>query len=125
MCFCFCLFFLSFYVNIIKENPFGLGYEGYLTSQSVKENKYKLRLVHNFLLQWALNYGVITLFLGFAFIIYYIMKCKKQRKLLSIENIIIFLVLLHSMQDVSLSFLSVDNLVIFLAMKNFYMQENN
>ena len=66
--------------EIIKDYPFGLGYEGYLEHQLIKENKYILRLVHNVCYQIVLNYGVITFILMLASICGYIMICKNNKR---------------------------------------------
>lgn len=109
--------------DIIKDYPFGLGYEGYLNHQEIKENKYKLRLVHNMPYQIVLNYGVIMLVFTLIYFYMYIKKCIDNKKLINTENIILLLLLLHSLIDIGTSFLAIDNIVIMLITRNLYKEE--
>lgn len=104
--------------DIIKDYPVGLGYEGYLNHQLIKENKYKLRLVHNMPYQIVLNYGFIMLIVAIYYFIRYIMICIKNKKLISYENLILLLLLMHSMIDIGTSFLALNNIVIILITRN-------
>lgn len=106
--------------DIIKDYPFGLGYEGYLKHNVIKENKYKLRLVHNAPYQIVLNYGFIMLALSLIYFARYIYICARNKKLLSYENVIILLVLLHSLIDIDMSFIVIPNILIMLAVRNLY-----
>ncbi|MCQ2911650.1 MAG: O-antigen ligase family protein [Clostridia bacterium] len=109
--------------DIIKDYPFGLGYEGYLKHNVIKENKYKLRLVHNVPYQIVLNYGFIMLALSLIYFARYIYICARNKKLLSYENVIILLVLLHSLIDIDMSFLVIPNILIMLAVRNLYPEK--
>lgn len=109
--------------DIIKDYPFGLGYEGYLKHNVIKENKYKLRLVHNAPYQIVLNYGFIMLALSLIYFVRYIYICARNKKLLSYENVIMLLVLLHSLIDIDMSFLVIPNILIMLAVRNLYPEK--
>lgn len=109
--------------DIIKDYPFGLGYEGYLKHNVIKENKYKLRLVHNAPYQIVLNYGFIMLALSLIYFARYIYICARNKKLLSYENVIILLVLLHSLIDIDMSFIVIPNILIMLAVRNLYPEK--
>lgn len=104
--------------EIIKEYPLGLGYEGYLKHQEIKENKYRLRLVHNMPYQITLNYGMVMLsFLAYCMYKYIVLMIKKK-KLFNFINIILILTFLHSLVDIGTSFLVIDNLLILLLLRN-------
>lgn len=109
--------------EIIKDYPFGLGYEGYLEHQVIKENKYILRLVHNLPYQIVLNYGVVTFMLLLAIIEAYVLLCFRNKKLFDVSNIILVLMFVHSLLDIDFSFLAIDNLLIVLCMKNLFNEE--
>ncbi|MCQ2748550.1 MAG: hypothetical protein MJ246_00615 [Clostridia bacterium] len=104
--------------EIIKDYPFGLGYEGYLEHQEIKENKYTLRLVHNLPYQIVLNYGIITFLFLLAIIDAYFMICKNNKKLFDVSNILLVLIFIHSLMDIDFSFLAIDNILIVLCMRN-------
>lgn len=106
--------------DIIKDYPFGLGYEGYLKHNVIKENKYKLRLVHNMPYQIVLNYGFIMLLIAVIYFVRYIYLCARNKKIMSYENVILLLLLLHSLIDIDFSFLSISNITIMLCLRNIY-----
>lgn len=106
--------------EIIKDYPLGLGYEGYLNHQEIKENKYKLRLVHNMPYQIVLNYGIQTLILTIILFARYMFISFKNKKLFSYENIILYLFILHTLMDIDNSFLALDNYILMLAVRNIF-----
>ncbi len=113
---------LSYYkeaVELIRENPQGFGYEEYLRYQVRKEGKYRLRLVHNGLLQMCLNYGILSLILFTLLLYLAIKKAGNTRG----ELMSYLLVLAHSMVDITFSYISVNNILIITAFLICYDQQ--
>ncbi len=89
-------------LRIIKDNPFGLGYDGWYYKQvEVQTGVYDTKFVHNSVLQVLLDVGIIptiTLFLMLGMTFF----SKKQN---TFSRIMMLLILGHSLIDVDLEYI--------------------
>lgn len=103
-------------INIIKDHPLGVGYNGYIHIQKkYQTGVYGTRYVHNSFLQYALEIGIPGLMLFIIFLVGYFKDFKFNN-----ENIAFLTIIIHSIIDVDLSFLFIFNIMILL----FYFKKN-
>lgn len=89
-------------IKIIKDNPFGIGYDGWYYKQvEVQTGVYDTKFVHNSVLQVLLDVGIIpTIALFFMLIMTFFNK--KQN---TFSRVIMLLILGHSLIDVDLEYI--------------------
>lgn len=111
------LLYYSDAINIVKNNIWGLGYDGYYYIQGAYQTGiYKVKLVHNSVLQVALEIGIIGI------VLYGIMFCSiliRRAKNLKHENLdyldlAFFIIVIHSLFDFDLSFGVLVNILIVI-----------
>lgn len=99
-------------IRIMKEHPWGLGYEGYKYVQGrYQTGVYSVEFVHNDWLQIALDIGVIPVIVLIAAIIQSFIS--KKRGIL--EKIVLGLIVFHSFFDFDLQYLAMW-FILFLVM---------
>lgn len=95
------LLYWSDAVPVILEHPFGLGYMGYYFLQpQFQTGVYTTRFVHNDILQWGLDAGVIPMAVFTVVIFANILNRKNTNQ----NRIILTLIFLHSMFDFDLQY---------------------
>lgn len=103
-------------INIIFNNIWGLGYDGYYNVVGkYATGFYKVRLVHNSFLQIGLNLGILGMMVYILLFFYYF----KNNFNLEYYNIIFLIIVLHSMIDFTLQFMFIyDILILLIYFKN-------
>ncbi|HAN10819.1 MAG TPA: hypothetical protein DCP90_09460 [Clostridiales bacterium] len=111
--------FLYYYdaLGIILKNIWGLGYDGYYYIEGAYQTGiYKVRLVHNSILQVALEIGIIGVI---AYLVMGINSILKRIKRLKHENfdyldLALIIILAHSLFDFDLSFGVLINIIVMI-----------
>ncbi len=89
-------------LDMIKENPFGYGYEGWYYKQvEIQTGVYDTKYVHNSVLQVLLDVGIIPTIAIAVLLILTIFKTKMSLK----NRLILILILGHSLIDIDLEFM--------------------
>ena len=100
-------------LRILKEHPFGMGYLGYYYMEPVMQTGYySVRMIHNDLLQLALDLGILPGVLLAAAYVWKIFQRGLQIRL----RLLLILMGLHFLVDFDLSFLAVWYLLILCLM---------
>lgn len=102
-------------VGIILKHPFGTGYYGYYyLQQEVQTGVYSVVNVHNELLQFMLDMGIVPALIIYGNLIRLIVKSENTR-----DKIILLILTLHSLFDYDLQFVVIWMvLIIFMDFKN-------
>jgi len=110
-------------IEMIKENPFGYGYEGWYYKQvEIQTGVYDTKFVHNSILQVILDVGIIPA-LALMILLVGTFFDKKQ----SVQNRLILLILLgHSLIDIDLAYLYFILLIVMIIdFEKFEVKKNN
>lgn len=103
-------------IEMINENPFGLGYYGYFYLQrAYQSGVYFIKFIHNSLLQVALDIGILGALSFIGLIVSYLCFDIKDNKIYKL----IFLVIIgHSMIDFDFQFLFIWLIIVLLISLN-------
>ena len=117
------LLYYSDALNMIKDNPFGYGYEGWYFKQAeVKTGVYDTKYVHNSVLQVLLDVGIVPTIALFALLLFTFFD-KKQTAL---SRLIMILILGHSIIDIDLEYIYFILLIVpFIDFKKYKCGENS
>ncbi|MBQ9280525.1 MAG: O-antigen ligase family protein [Clostridia bacterium] len=89
-------------LSMIKDNPFGYGYEGWYYKQvEVQTGVYDTKYVHNSILQVALDVGIIPMIVLFVMLVFHFFD-KRQT---TFTRMMALLILGHSLIDFDLEYL--------------------
>jgi hypothetical protein len=96
------LLYYSYAVKMVADNPFGYGYEGWYYKQGeTQTGVYDTKFVHNSLLQFALDVGIIPT----AFLVALVISVFFDKSQNSFSRIIMILILGHSIIDIDLEYI--------------------
>lgn len=88
--------------KLIVKHPFGMGYYGYYyLEQEIQTGVYSVANVHNELIQLILDIGIVPAVIVFGNLIRCILKCERGSR----DQIILILLLLHSLFDYDFQFM--------------------
>ncbi len=110
-------------ISLIRENPFGYGYEGWYYKQpEIQTAVYDAKYVHNSILQVALDVGLIPVIAIFIMLLNTF--CSKKQN--SISRIIMLFILGHSLIDIDLEYIYfILILVLFIDFEKIELKKNN
>lgn len=88
-------------IQIIKENPFGLGYLGYYYVQKIYQSAiYHVKFIHSSILQIAIDIGILGAVIFVAIFIKFIITKKVDIH----DKLIMLVMFLHSIIDIDMEF---------------------
>lgn len=83
-------------LTLIRKHPFGMGYLGYFYKQTeIQTGVYTVRYVHNDLLQWVLDIGLIPVLI----LLFFLVRALLNQKRKFFEKLLLVTILIHSLLE--------------------------